>query len=106
MTLRAEIELLKKERKDNFKGELITNMRPYSFCRCDKTVLIASDPFSLIALEVMLGQQFNLNCERASNGKEAVKKFSKDQNKTCCAVHIKVVIMDVNMQEMNGFSAS
>ena len=53
----------------------------------------------------MLQQKFQINSDRVTQGYEAVDKFIENRRKLCCDAKYKLVIMDLNLPEMQGFDA-
>ena len=47
-----------------------------------------------------------IKCVEAFNGKEAVSIFKEDFQKTCSCDKFKLIFMDLQMPEMDGFEAS
>lgn len=76
-------------------------------CSCESTVLIVDDNmFNLIPLELILKEMFNIQVDKALNGLEAANMFEKNLQKTCCDVHYKLVLMDLNMPIMDGYEST
>ena len=75
-------------------------------CGCKATVLIVDDSaFNLIPLEYML-KKMGIICDKANGGLEAINMFIKNRKKTCCIKKYKVVLMDLNMPNLDGFKAT
>jgi len=77
-------------------------------CKCRHTWLIVDDsPFNLIPLEAMIFQiEKKIRVVQATSGDEAVEIFKRDREKTCCNLWIKFVIMDIEMQIMDGVASA
>jgi CheY-like chemotaxis protein len=56
-------------------------------------------------LELQL-ERYDIVCDKAMNGSDAVKCFKKDREKQCCNRYYKLVLMDLNMPEMDGYEAT
>ena len=77
-------------------------------CGCESSILIVDDNcFNLIPLELILRENFNLHCDKALNGLEAVKMFTHyNKTKTCCKQRYQLILMDLNMPIMDGYQAT
>ena len=92
--------LLKHERS-NFSS----SMR--EICTCPPILVVDDDPFNITALEQHLSK-FNLKCDCAFNGKQAIEKIVHRHENRCnqnCSQY-KLVFLDCNMPVMNGFQAA
>ena len=68
-----------------------------------KTVLIVDDSeFDLLPLEVLLGDLFQVQVEKATGGQQAIDLFAADRAKSCCDSYFRLVFMDVNMPDVDG----
>ena len=75
-------------------------------CSCKGPVLICDgDPINLELLQRMLQHRFEIKSEQATQGREAVEKFMENRSKVCCDVKFRLVIMDLNLPDMEGFDA-
>lgn len=63
-----------------------------------KALIVDDEPYNIFALEKAL-KSFDLQVDKAFNGKDAIEKIKGDSN-------IKLVFMDVNMPVMNGIDAT
>lgn len=61
--------------------------------------------FNLIPLEMLLDRQ-GIKCDKALGGQEAIDKFIKSREKTCCERKYQIVLMDLNMPNVDGFMAT
>lgn len=77
-------------------------------CPCFDVLIVDDNEFNLMALRLLIQRQ-GLSVEEARNGEEAVRKITKNLEKTqklehhC---HYKLVFMDLDMPIKNGFEAS
>ena len=74
-------------------------------CHCEDILIVDDDAFNLLSLELIL-KNFNLKCEKAMNGKEALDKFI---NKRCSSNHCKgykLIFMDYQMPIMDGVEST
>ena len=77
-------------------------------CPCFNVLIVDDNEFNLMALRLLIQRQ-GLSVEEARNGEEAVRKITKNLEKTqklehhC---HYKLVFMDLDMPIKNGFEAS
>ena len=56
---------------------------------------------------LMIDEEFSIKCDQAHNGLVAVQKFKNDFFKDCgCGIHYKLILMDLQMPNMNGFDAT
>jgi len=68
---------------------------------------VDDSPFNLIALEgQIIHIEKKLKVVQATSGEEAVAIFKRDREKTCCNTWIKFVIMDIEMQIIDGVAAA
>ena len=75
-------------------------------CTCKATVLIVDDdPLGLYPLEAIL-ESVGIVSEQALGGQQAVDQFIANQEKKCCQVKFKIVLMDLEMPQVNGFKAT
>lgn len=86
-----------------FGDELLPSLT--STCYCNKILIVDDDDFNRMALQTML-KRFSLSADEAKNGLIAVEKvllrFSKCQ---ICKTY-KLIIMDVDMPQLNGYEAT
>ena len=76
-------------------------------CSCKAEILIVDDNiFNLIPLRMMISEMFSLEVDQALNGLEAVVKFTKNLEKSCCQTNYKLVLMDLNMPVMDGYDST
>ena len=53
----------------------------------------------------MLQQKFQIRSERTTQGREALERFIENRKKGCCDVKFKLIIMDLNLPDNQGFEA-
>ena len=78
-------------------------------CQCKPAILCVDDnEFNLMALSMLIKQAFpDLEVHEVANGFEAVSKFQENFSKKCnCGERYKLIFMDLEMPEMNGFDAT
>ena len=70
-------------------------------------MLIADDnPFNIMPLEMVLESMFDIAVDTAEDGDDEVDMFKANMEKTCCDVRYKLVLTDLNMPRMDGFTAA
>ena len=76
-------------------------------CHNDDILLVDDDAFNLFSMELIL-KGFNLKCDKAMNGKEAINKIKtkKCEKKENCKCGYKLIFMDFQMPVMNGEEAT
>lgn len=72
----------------------------------DAVLIVDDNMFNLIPLELLLDTEFDIKVEKASNGKEAVELFKENLERTCCSLKYKLILMDLNMPIMDGYTAT
>eukprot|EP00347_Sterkiella_histriomuscorum_P017836 403347790 len=76
-------------------------------CEDHAQILIVDDSmFNLITLELILSQMFQVKCDKAFNGLEAVNLYQKNLEMDCCDKKYKLVLMDLNMPIMDGYEST
>ena len=74
-------------------------------CRCENILVVDDDAFNLMSLELIL-KNFNLKCQKATNGKDAIEKILTQK---CDSIHcrgFKLVFMDYQMPIMDGVEST
>lgn len=85
---------------------LLSSERGINNCDCKATILIVDDNmFNLVPLELML-DELNIVVDKAMDGQEAVEMFKSNFDKTCCNTKYRVILMDINMPIMDGYTAT
>ena len=54
----------------------------------------------------MLKSNFGLTAEMANSGTDAVEKFIENRAKTCCDTKFRLVIIDLNLPDDEGFEST
>ena len=76
-------------------------------CDCRKLVLLCeSDPIQADLQRTVMKQKFGLYVETVSSGREAFEKFIENRAKTCCDLKYKLVLMDANLPDDEGFEVT
>jgi two-component system, sensor histidine kinase len=72
---------------------------------CNKILVVDDSPFNVKTLELMLEHCFNIKCDTAYSGPEALQKVEqrlKKLHKFDCNEYYKLILTDINMPEMDG----
>ena len=76
-------------------------------CDCVATVLVVEDNFyNVIPLKMLLRTTYNIQIERAENGKIGVEAYEANATKKCCKTYFKLIFMDIQMPVMNGYESA
>ena len=84
-------------------------IRPmHTSCKCKDILLIDDDMFNLISLKSLLTKMSPGKIDLAFNGKLGIEKVEMKLRNKCCNTcsGFKIIIMDINMPEMDGFEAT
>ena len=55
---------------------------------------------------MVLKYNYDINIDVARDGKSCILMFKKDLAKTCCSVKYKMILMDLHMPSMDGYSTA
>ena len=65
-----------------------------------------SDALWLEALQKVLLEKFKVVSDGAANGNQAIDKFFDDRQKHCCTTHYRLILIDLDLPEIDGYTAS
>ena len=74
-------------------------------CKSDKIMIVDDDAFNLLSLELIL-KGFDLKCDKALNGIDAINKLKNVDCKKNCFCEYKLIFMDYQMPMMDGVEAT
>lgn len=55
---------------------------------------------------MLLRTTYNIQIERAENGKIGVEAYEANATKKCCKTYFKLIFMDIQMPVMNGYESA
>ena len=55
---------------------------------------------------MILRTVYNIEIERAENGKLGAEAYERNLKKTCCREYYKLIFMDINMPVLDGFGSA
>lgn len=76
-----------------------------SVCSCTQILIVDDIDMNRYILKQIFLSKFNLQCDEAINGREAVEAVKARAYQECCSSY-KIIIMDYEMPIMNGIEAS
>jgi len=74
-------------------------------CACSDILIVDDDPSNRFALKAYSNSE-GLTCDEAENGKIAINLVEKRLNNSKCCKWYKLILMDINMPEMDGTTAT
>ena len=84
-----------------------SNQEKKTGCNCTAVVLVVEDNFyNVVPLKMILRTSYNIQIERAENGKLGYEAYERNLRKTCCEKYFKLVFMDINMPVMDGYESA
>lgn len=97
-----------KEPSNSIRGSEVSDDQDQIYHCCSKaTVLLADDlVFNMIPVEQILTSDYGLKCDKANDGEIMLKMYLDNMEKTCCDVHYRIILTDINMPRMDGIEAS
>ena len=84
-------------------NKAVTKIVDRSCFNCNDILVVDDDSFNILALKALLKSVYQISCDEATNGEEAVERVTKNLKKTCCNERYKIIFMDGNMPIMDGF---
>lgn len=76
-------------------------------CNCRATVLVVEDNFyNVVPLRMILKTKYDVQIDRAENGKIGADMYKANAEKTCCTNYYKLIFMDINMPVMDGYQST
>jgi len=70
-------------------------------CKCNTIIVVDDNVFNYVSIKFML-KNLKLECDTATNGKDALDMIVKSNNRTCECGPYKLVMTDLQMPIMNG----
>ncbi|KAL4438350.1 hypothetical protein ABPG74_009773 [Tetrahymena malaccensis] len=75
-------------------------------CKCPKILIVDDNSFNLYALELRL-KEYSYEVDKANSGMEAIQKVkSRYNNQLSCCKKYKLIFMDIDMPQMNGYETT
>ena len=75
-------------------------------CGCKATVLIVEDNhFNVNPIRMILRCNYEIEIDVAKDGATSVSMVQKNLKKKCCDIRYQMILMDLHMPVMDGFTA-
>ena len=58
------------------------------------------------ALQLALLESFEIICDKVTSGRQAIDKFVDDFQKCCCRKRYKIILIDLDLPDVDGYEAS
>ena len=74
-------------------------------CECSQILIVDDIDMNRYVLKQIFMSKYGINCDEATNGKEAIQLIKARSFQECCSSY-KIIIMDFEMPIMNGIQVS